>query len=48
MKKQYKTPHDCYSSNKSHQKYKSEWIAFTNDGVIVDNKNLIISSQSNR
>ena len=39
MKKQYKTPHDWYNSNKSHQKYKSEWIAFTNDGVIVHDKN---------
>jgi len=41
MKKQYKTPHDWYNSNKSKlRKYKSEWIAFTNDGVIVHDKNL--------
>ena len=42
MKKQYKTPDDWYSSNKSQlRKYKSEWIAFTNDGVIAHDKNLL-------
>lgn len=42
MKKQYKTPNDWYSSNKSQlRKYKSEWIAFTNDGVIAHDKNLL-------
>ena len=41
MKKQYKTPNDWYSSNKSQlRQYKSEWIAFTNDGVIAHDKNL--------
>ncbi|KHD07706.1 hypothetical protein PN36_15910 [Candidatus Thiomargarita nelsonii] len=41
MKKQYKTPNDWYNSNKSQlRKYKSEWIAFTNEGVIVHDKDL--------
>jgi hypothetical protein len=41
MKKQYKTPQDWYNSNRNQlRKYKSQWIAFTNDGVIVHDKNL--------
>ena len=36
--KQYKTPDEWYNFNKSHRKYQSEWIAFTNEGVIVPNK----------
>jgi hypothetical protein len=39
MEKQYKTPNDWYNFNKSQlRKYKSEWIAFTNGGVIVHDK----------
>jgi hypothetical protein len=41
MKKQYKTPQDWYDSNRSQlRKYKSEWIAFTNEGVIVHDKDI--------
>ena len=47
MNKQYKTPNDWYNSNKSQlRKYKSEWIAFTNDGVIVHDKNLFKVSKA--
>jgi len=39
MEKQYKTPNDWYHFNQSQlRKYKSEWIAFTNRGVIVHDK----------
>ncbi len=41
MTMQYKTPDDWYHSNRSQlRKYKSEWIAFTNEGVIVHDKDL--------
>jgi hypothetical protein len=42
MTKQYKTPNDWYRSCKSElRKYKSEWIAFTNEGVIAHDKNIV-------
>ena len=39
MEKQYKTPDEWYNFNKNQlRKYKSEWIAFTNEGIIVHDK----------
>jgi hypothetical protein len=39
MEKHYKTPNDWYKFNRSElRKYKSEWIAFTSEGVIVHDK----------
>ncbi len=47
MKKQYKTPDEWYSSNRSQlRKYKSEWIAFTNEGVIAHDKDLFKVSKA--
>ncbi len=41
MEKQYQTPDDWYKSNKNQlKKYQSEWIAFTNNGVIIHDKDL--------
>jgi hypothetical protein len=41
MEKKYQTPDEWYKNNKSElRKYKSEWIAFTNEGVIVHDKDL--------
>ncbi len=41
VEKSYKTPNDWYNANRNQLKnYKAEWIAFTNKGVIVHDKDL--------
>jgi hypothetical protein len=41
MEKKYQTPDEWYKNNKNElRKYKSEWIAFTNEGIIAHDKDL--------
>jgi ABC-type microcin C transport system permease subunit YejE len=42
MKQTYQTPNDWYNTNRSQlRKYRGEWIAFTNEGVVAHDKDYL-------